>query len=119
VESISPDVAPIYGSSASVSWRRPDGGLQPIQVVATQYLGGYWLMPALNQQREVLGPLMLWWYLLHALSNLARYHPAEWTAALDPNEAWTTVPIEEVLDLALEIVPRLVLLELSPGAVDQ
>jgi hypothetical protein len=117
VAAVNRDPSSVGGSMASLRWRGPDGKPIPVHRVATRYLGGYWLMPSLNQQRDVLGPLMLWWCLLLALSDLARYHPAEWTAALDPNEAWTTVPIEQVLELALEIVPRLVLLELSPGAV--
>lgn len=63
-------------------------------------------------------PLLLWWCLLYALSHLARYHPAAWTAALDPDKSQQAVPIEKALSMALAIVPRLVLLVLSPGAFE-
>jgi hypothetical protein len=50
-------------------------------------------------------PLMLWWALLLGLSSLARYHPAEWVAALDLNSSMLAYRLEQVLDVAMERVP--------------
>jgi len=94
---------------ADMEWRNDDGSATHPRLRAHQYLGSWWLLPKLNAQKDVLSAFMLWWALLLALSTIARYHPAEWTAALDPDDAWTTVPIEEVLQRALELVPHLVL----------
>jgi hypothetical protein len=66
---------------------------------------------------DTLPPILLWWCLLQALSSLARYHPAEWTAALNPDRSRWAVSIEKALRIGLDVVPRLVLMTLSPGAV--
>jgi hypothetical protein len=91
--------------------------------------GGWWLIPRINdvavafptgdvlKTGDVLSPLLLWWCLLHALSQIARYHSAEWLAALDPDDSRFAVPIEQILSTALAVVPRLVLLTLSPGSI--
>jgi hypothetical protein len=57
-------------------------------------------------------PLMLWWALLLGLSSLARYEPADWTAALDLDESELAVGLERVLDIADERVPKRLLREL-------
>lgn len=98
-----------HAYQSTICWKNKDGTSVHPKLRAHQYLGNWWLLPRLNRHGDVLSGLMLWWTLLLALSEIARYHPAEWTSALDPDEAWTTVPIEEVLQSALEIVPRLVL----------
>lgn len=54
-------------------------------------------------------PLMLWWALLIGLSSLARYHPAIWTAAIDRDSSELAVPLERVLDVAQERVPKRIL----------
>jgi YaaC-like Protein len=56
-----------------------------------------------------LSPLMLWWVLLFGLSNLARYEPGAWTAALDVNTSQFAVPLETGMREALDSVPHLVL----------
>jgi hypothetical protein len=115
IDSVEWETAHFEGSKAQVSWRTSEGTVRPIYASASRYLGGYWLIPRLNKAGDVLEPLMLWWCLLHALSQLARYHPAEWTVALDPDNSRWAVSIEQVLGMALSIVPRLVLNTLSPG----
>ena len=71
--------------------------------------GHWWLRPDLNEAGDFLWPLMTWWALLYGLSMLARYHPAEWTAALQVDESAETVPLEAALDQALNAVPHFVL----------
>lgn len=56
-----------------------------------------------------LSPLMLWWVLLFGLSNLARYEPGAWTAALDVNLSRLAVPLETAMREALDSVPHLIL----------
>jgi hypothetical protein len=58
---------------------------------------------------DFLSPLMLWWALLFGLSNLARYEPAVWTAALDLNCSPLAVPLESAMREALDSIPHLVL----------
>lgn len=53
-------------------------------------------------------PLMTWWALLYGFSILARYHPAEWQSALQIDSSDLAVPIEDVLDEAVQHVPDLV-----------
>jgi YaaC-like Protein len=50
-------------------------------------------------------PLMLWWALLLGLSDLARYDPARWTAAIDLDASELAVGLERVLDIAEQRVP--------------
>lgn len=111
--------SPIDGPIARVSWRSPDGTHRSVNSVAFPYLGrggGFWLIPRLSPTNDVLPPLLLWWALLHALSELARYHPAEWAAALDPDHSRYAVSIEKTLSMALALLPRIVLVVLAPGA---
>jgi hypothetical protein len=45
--------------------------------------------------------------LLQALSALARYEPATWTAAITPDQSKIAVPLEQTLQIAAMILPRL------------
>jgi hypothetical protein len=111
-----PEPVPIDGMRAWLAWEDPNGSRKDIRRVATRYLGSYWLLPAVSPRRETLPPLLLWWCLLYAFSDLARYHPAEWAAALDPNGSTEAVAIEKTLTIGLSLIPRLVLITLVPGA---
>lgn len=115
VTNVVAEPAPWKGSRATLSWHSPDGTQRAIYGATTRYLGGYYLIPRVNGAGEVLEPILLWWCLLQALSSLARYHSAEWTAALDPDRSPWCTAIEQTLDMALHIVPRLVLNALAPG----
>ena len=66
------------------------------------------LLPTLPGQGGHLQPLMMWWLLLFGLSIFARYHPGLWASALDVDHSEHAVPLEAVLDRALEAVPLLV-----------
>jgi len=69
---------------------------------------GRTLLPSLPDQKERPAPLMLWWLLLFGLSVFARYHPELWAEALDVDASEHAVPLEGLLDGALETVPSLV-----------
>jgi len=75
-----------------------------------RYVGEHWLIPAVGG--VLLPPLLLWWVVLFGLSILARYEPAVWRAALDV-ETPLAVPLEDVLDEALEAVPHWILWALT------
>lgn len=66
------------------------------------------LVPTLPGHTELLAPLMTWWTLLFGLSVFARYHPGLWFQALNVDRSTSAVPLEAVLDRALEALPRLV-----------
>jgi hypothetical protein len=68
-----------------------------VREVAEQYRDdrSLYLRPSLGSERRVPSALMTWWAVLLALSQLARYVPAAWTAALDRDSSTLAVPIEK------------------------
>ena len=91
-------------------WRR-------LNEIAPDYrgLGTRLLLPRAGS-KDALSPLMLWWALLFGLSSVARYDPETWIAALAVNDSELAVPIEAVLDAALEGLPELILDALTDHA---
>lgn len=65
-----------------------------------------------SRQQKPLHPLLAWWAVLFGLSMLARYEPARWTEDLDVDKSALAVPLETVLDAALEACPELICLAL-------
>jgi hypothetical protein len=78
--------------------------------VAPQFYGGSQraLIPTLPDEPELLTPLMLWWALLFGLSVTARYHPAPWARALAIEGSKQAVPLEALLERAVERLPAIV-----------
>jgi hypothetical protein len=68
-----------------------------------------WAFPSFDDSGKALHPLLIWWALLFALSMLARYEPASWTSSLDVDVSPNAVPLEAVLDEALDTCPALIL----------
>lgn len=66
------------------------------------------LLPTLPLHSETMAPLMSWWVLLFGLSLFARYHPELWIKSLQVDESLHAVPLESLLDGALEALPVLV-----------
>jgi hypothetical protein len=107
-----------WGAAAVLRWRVSDNVQSPNEPdrqarmieVAPQYRhsGRQWCRPAVAPG-TVLSPLMTWWALLYALSMVARYEPDAWVGLLDVDESRLAVPLEGVLEDALEVVPHLVL----------
>ncbi len=73
--------------------------------------GWCWLRPSADD--IALSWLLTWWTLLFGLSMLARYEPVGWATALDVESSELAVPLEELLDIALELVPELIIDELT------
>ena len=69
----------------------------------------FYLRPVLGPDDRVPSLLMTWWAVLLALSQLARYVPATWTAALDRDSSPLAIPIETALRTARRVMPQLVL----------
>jgi len=67
------------------------------------------VFPALGGNTRPLHPLLAWWAVLFALSMLARYEPAAWTTHLSVDSSADAVPLETILDRALETCPELIL----------
>jgi hypothetical protein len=70
---------------------------------------GRWAVPSLGGTGGGTQPLLLWWALLFGLSMRARYEPEGWTDDLDVDHSPIAVTLEQVLELALEMLPTLVL----------
>ncbi len=103
---------------AFVSWPKPGGGNRSLTEVAPPLISGgaSYLRPGLGVNRDAVSPLMAWWLVLFALSSIARYEPALWTSALDPDSSAVAVPIERALAHWCEIGPAALLFVLrAPG----
>ena len=71
--------------------------------------GFRWMRPNLPLDARPPSLLMTWWAVLFTLSMLARYHPVRWADALDPDRSPAAVLLERTMEVALEVVPQLVL----------
>jgi hypothetical protein len=82
--------------------------------VATRVDGRWFLQPLLSTPPTAPAPLLVWWALPIALSSLARYHPETWVAALNVDQAPTTIELEEALAIAERRLPTLFARALEP-----
>ncbi|KWT61853.1 hypothetical protein ADL21_11245 [Streptomyces albus subsp. albus] len=99
-----------------MNWKLPNGQAgdfsdraQYLLSLTRPYAGSAYFFPALGSNRTSLHPLMSWWAVLHTLSMLARYHPAEWASHIDVDASSYAVPIERLLKEAITTVPRLII----------
>lgn len=92
---------------AKVLWPEAEGDLDSVapKVAMSDNRA---LIPALARSNEPLRPLMLWWVLLFGLSIFARYRPDLWAAALEVDKSKLAVPLEHVLEQAMDLLPALV-----------
>lgn len=98
-----------FGWGYRVKWP-PEEGDDLITILPRHdSLQEHWLIPGTGGGTNPQSPLMLWWALLFGLSLLARYQPAEWVSALDPDRSALAVPLEILLDEATKAIPHLVL----------
>jgi hypothetical protein len=80
---------------------------------AHRYERTRYVMPRLSGGKPP-SPLMQWWLVLYTFSNLARYHPVEWTRDLDLDNSTYAAALNKVMDDALTALPHLVLNALAP-----
>jgi hypothetical protein len=110
-----------WGFGVPVRWPAPSIQLPPqgppppayvasfvhVRVPQYRYRREHWLVPFVGEAGDELPPLLLWWVLLFGLSLLARYEPAAWRQALDPDASTLAVPLEELLEEAMAATPAL------------
>ncbi|WP_307160932.1 YaaC family protein [Streptomyces rishiriensis] len=106
-------------------WRVPpgsDGSFEDrrtlIRAMTRPYGRSRYLVPAVGSNAKSVHPLMTWWAVLHTLSMLARYEPAQWSKHIHVDSSQQAVPLESLLEKALSTMPILLaytLDELSGG----
>jgi kynureninase len=67
-----------------------------------------YFFPVVTSQKRSFHPLMAWWAVLHTLSMLARYQPAEWASYINVDTSQYAVAIERLLKAAIRVLPQLV-----------
>jgi hypothetical protein len=85
------------------------------ETMGTRYRGEQYWFPSLGGQR--LHPLVVWWAVLYTLSMLARYEPQRWVEMLRVNSSPWAVPLEHLLDAALDALPEVIFAALSAPPV--
>lgn len=76
---------------------------------AYRFIADRFLRPSFEPTKAPPTPLMSWWLLLYSFSMLSRYQPRKWSEALDVDKSNSAAALEYALDIALEVVPHLVL----------
>lgn len=77
-----------------------------IELMVERYRHEQWAFPQVAGQQ--LHPLMIWWAVLYTMSMLARYHPEAWALAIEVDRSPWAVPLEHLLDQALEALPEVI-----------
>lgn len=100
-----------YRGSLLLSWLMSDAGEVRdrrwfVDLLTEPYRGERWAFPLVTGQK--LHPLVIWWAVLYAMSMLARYHPEAWALAIDVDRSPWAVPLEHLLDQALEALPEVI-----------
>ncbi|MFF2954095.1 YaaC family protein [Kitasatospora sp. NPDC057965] len=100
---------------AMVVWEESDSSViarreRYISVTQPVYGAGHrpLIFPCVGGNQAVLHPLLAWWAVLHALSNLARYQPVRWSEHIAVDTSKVAVAIEVLLDEAVTVVPDLI-----------
>lgn len=79
--------------------------------MGTKYRGAQYWFPTVSGQR--LHPLVVWWAVLYTLSMLARYEPQRWADLIRVNTSPWAVPLEHLLNAALDALPEVIFSALS------
>lgn len=79
--------------------------------MGTKYRGAQYWFPTVGGQR--LHPLIVWWAVLYALSMLARYEPQRWADMIRVNTSPWAVPLEHLLNAALDALPEVIFAALN------
>lgn len=102
------------GDGYVLRWPRSESASDPLP--PPYGLDGFrWMRPYLPLGTRPPSLLMTWWAVLFTLSMLARYHPVQWVEALDPDQSSEAVLLAWTMEMALEVVPQLVLEAIQVG----
>ncbi len=82
--------------------------LERLDAMTWRYARHRYFFPAVAGLSPELHPLMAWWAVLYALSMLARYRPAQWANHINVEGSRHAVPIEKILEQAMEHLPVLI-----------
>jgi hypothetical protein len=109
-----PELLPDAGHPV-FTFPREDGTLRPLYEVGVvdpddSRRRQYFVRPRIGANNAVEPPseFLTLWALMFCLSELARYYPSTWVAALNPDSSVHAVTLEHGLDVALEEAPRLI-----------
>ncbi|WP_412542929.1 hypothetical protein R8Z50_10740 [Longispora sp. K20-0274] len=94
--------------SAAVAWRQD----LELNAVAPEYrfVDRRHIRPSVeSDQAQPPSPLMTWWLLLYAFSMLSRYFSRDWSRMLNIQRSEIAAKLEHALDLALEVLPHLII----------
>ena len=80
-----------------------------VDLPTVTYRGSECTVPVISGMREPVHPLIVWWSVLFALSMLARYEPDTWWTLIDVDHSTEANAVEHLLDIALDIVPEIIL----------
>lgn len=117
LEASSPELGPGHWR-AHLAWDRTDGELD--EVVPLAHGDQRYLQPRIPGADGPLPPIVLWWIVLQGLSLVARYMPEVWAAALQVDDSDQAVPLEWILETALDRLPGLLynaIYDMVPGDV--
>jgi hypothetical protein len=116
-----PDADPAFSSHQDgwgelyMHWRLPEGQsgsiaerLALLSAITRPYRGKLYFFPVVTSDKRSLHPLMAWWAVLHTLSMLARYQPAEWASHINIDASENAVAIERLLKEAVRVLPQLI-----------
>lgn len=102
VELLWPELPAWDGLSDAVLHRFSDENRPTVKVWPT--------LPGADQDETSLAthPFLLWWGILYAFSHFVRYEPGRWAFLVDVDDSDESVALEEIGDVALDVVPELV-----------
>jgi hypothetical protein len=81
--------------------------------MGTKYRSAQYWFPTVGGQ--CLHPLIVWWAVLYTLSMLARYEPQRWADMIRVNTSPWAVPLEHLLNAALDALPEVIFAGGCPG----
>ncbi|MEW1724726.1 YaaC family protein [Streptomyces sp. NPDC093109] len=102
------------GGELQVNWLMPQKSatsaqrLEYLRAMTRGYSRRRYFLPVLLPMKRELHPLMAWWAVLYALSMLARYEPAVWGTLISVDNSQHAVPIERLLERAINHLPALI-----------
>lgn len=124
---LGPEAPPEYtrynhgGGELAMNWLMPEGvgtgfdgmatsaeRLAHLRTLTRSYAGSRYFLPVLPPMKRELHPLMAWWAVLYALSMLSRYQPAVWGTLINVDNSAHAVPIERLLERAINHLPVLI-----------
>ncbi|MFI8301369.1 YaaC family protein [Streptomyces nigra] len=109
------------GGELTINWQMPQGKgsgfdglatgaerLAHLRAMTRKHTGDRYFLPVLPPMKRELHPLMAWWAVLYALSMLSRYQPAAWSELINVDRNQHAVPIERLLEHAINHLPILI-----------